>query len=200
MTARTRARSTATTARSDQSADGRKLTTAGSCQHPGARASPRAAAASSPHRMAGRRCCRGRRVRRPPRSPDPRGPASPPPRSSPSAASSQVGTGHELVPPARVTARSPRPACGSRSPRPAHTRSRTACSSHHLARETRARTRRSRRPASARSLIVTRPSCQPRSENWTLSGCWRVRCYCHPKYVSEVSAGRVAAALPPGQE
>ena len=33
--------------------------------------------------------------------------------------------------------------------------------------ETRVRTRRSRRPASTRSLIVTRPSCQPRSGNWT---------------------------------
>ena len=33
--------------------------------------------------------------------------------------------------------------------------------------ETRVRTRRSSRPASARSLIVTRPSCQPRSGNWT---------------------------------
>jgi hypothetical protein len=36
------------------------------------------------------------------------------------------------------------------------------------ARQTRASTRRSRRAVSIRSLIVTRPSCQPRSGNWTL--------------------------------
>jgi hypothetical protein len=35
------------------------------------------------------------------------------------------------------------------------------------ARETRVRTRRSRRPATTRSLIVTRPSCQQCSGNWT---------------------------------
>jgi hypothetical protein len=33
------------------------------------------------------------------------------------------------------------------------------------------RTRRSRRAVSIRSLIVTRPSCQPRSGNWTLWRC-----------------------------
>jgi hypothetical protein len=43
----------------------------------------------------------------------------------------------------------------------AHIRSRSACSSSHPARETRVRTRRSRRPASIRSLIVTRPGLQP---------------------------------------
>jgi len=50
----------------------------------------------------------------------------------------------------------------------AQLRSRSACSSRHAARETRASTRRSRRAASICSLIVTRPSCQPRSGNWTL--------------------------------
>ena len=49
----------------------------------------------------------------------------------------------------------------------AHVRSRSAWSSRHAARETRASTRRSRRAASIRSLIVTRPACQPRSGNWT---------------------------------
>ena len=49
----------------------------------------------------------------------------------------------------------------------AHVRSRSAWSSRHAARETRVRTRRSRRAASIRSLIVTRPACQPRSGNWT---------------------------------
>ena len=43
-----------------------------------------------------------------------------------------------------------------------------ACSSRHAAWQTRASTRRSRRAVSICSLIVTRPSCQPRSENWTL--------------------------------
>jgi len=47
-----------------------------------------AAEASSPHPIAGRRCCRGRRARCPPRSVNPRGRASLPPRNSPSAASS----------------------------------------------------------------------------------------------------------------
>jgi hypothetical protein len=37
----------------------------------------------------------------------------------------------------------------------------------HAARETRVRTRRSRRAATIRSLIITRPACQPRSGNWT---------------------------------
>jgi len=50
----------------------------------------------------------------------------------------------------------------------ARARSRSACSSRHAARETRVRTRRSRRPAPIRSLVVTRPSCQPCSGNWTL--------------------------------
>jgi len=45
--------------------------------------------------------------------------------------------------------------------RPSHIRSRPACSSRHLARETRARTRRSRLAASIRSLLVTRQSRQP---------------------------------------
>ena len=49
----------------------------------------------------------------------------------------------------------------------AHVRSRSACSSRHAARETRASTRRSRLAAPIRSLIVTRPACQPRSGNWT---------------------------------
>ncbi len=49
----------------------------------------------------------------------------------------------------------------------AHVRSRPAWSSRHAARETRVRTRRSRRAAAIRSLIVTRPACQPRSGNWT---------------------------------
>ena len=49
----------------------------------------------------------------------------------------------------------------------AHVRSRPAWSSRHAARETRASTRRSRRPAAIRSLVVTRPACQPRSGNWT---------------------------------
>jgi len=76
--------------------------------------------------------------------------------------------------PGRVTARSPRPGRGSRSPRrgprPAPTSvPAPARSSRRPARETRARTRRSRRPASIRSLIVTRPACQPRSGNWTPS-------------------------------
>ena len=48
----------------------------------------------------------------------------------------------------------------------AHARSRPACSSRHAARQTRASTRRSRRAVSICSLIVTRPSCQPRSGNW----------------------------------
>ena len=48
---------------------------------------------------------------------------------------------------------------------------RPACSSRHAARQTRARTRRSRRAVSICSLIVTRPSRQPRSENWTLQRC-----------------------------
>jgi hypothetical protein len=38
----------------------------------------------------------------------------------------------------------------------------------HAARQTRASTRRSRRAVSICSLIVTRPSGQPRSGNWTL--------------------------------
>jgi hypothetical protein len=41
----------------------------------------------------------------------------------------------------------------------------------HAARQTRASTRRSRRAVSICSLIVTRPSGQPRSGNWTLSRC-----------------------------
>jgi hypothetical protein len=49
----------------------------------------------------------------------------------------------------------------------AYVRSRSACSSRHAAWETRASTRRSRRAAPIRSLIVTRPACQPRSGNWT---------------------------------
>jgi hypothetical protein len=46
------------------------------CQRPGARASPRTAAASSPHRIAGWRWCPGRRVRCPPPEPGSLGPAS----------------------------------------------------------------------------------------------------------------------------
>jgi len=45
--------------------------------------------------------------------------------------------------------------------------SRSACSSRHAARTTRANTGRSRRAAAIRLLIVTRPACQPRSGNWT---------------------------------
>jgi len=41
----------------------------------------------------------------------------------------------------------------------------------HTARQTRASTRRSRRAVSICSLIVTRPSRQPRSGNWTLQRC-----------------------------
>ena len=48
----------------------------------------------------------------------------------------------------------PRPGPGTG----AHVRSRLACPSRYAARDTRARTRRSRRPASIRSLIVTRPT------------------------------------------
>jgi hypothetical protein len=39
--------------------------------------------------------------------------------------------------------------------------------SRHAARQTRASTRRCRRAAAIRSLIVSRPACQPRSGNWT---------------------------------
>ena len=53
----------------------------------------------------------------------------------------------------------------------AHARSRPACSSRHPARQTRASTRRSRRAVSICSLILTRPSRQPRSGNWTLQRC-----------------------------
>jgi hypothetical protein len=44
---------------------------------------------------------------------------------------------------------------------------RSARSSRHAARETQVRTRRSRRAAAIRLLIVTRPACQARSGNWT---------------------------------
>jgi len=63
----------------------------------------------------------------------------------------------------------------------AHVRSRSACSSRHAARETRASTRRSRRAAPIRSLIVTRPACQPRSGNWTPYRCSRLDCYRYPE-------------------
>ena len=53
----------------------------------------------------------------------------------------------------------------------AHARSRPACSSRHAARQTRASTRRSRRAVWICSLILTRPSGQPRSGNWTLQRC-----------------------------
>jgi hypothetical protein len=66
--------------------------------------------------------------------------------------------------PARVRIGTP----SARAEASAHARSRPACSSRHAARQTRASTRRSRRAVSICSLIVTRPSCQPRSENWTL--------------------------------
>ena len=73
--------------------------------------------------------------------------------------------------PGRVTARPPWPGCGSRSPRrgprPAPTcvpaRPAPAARRHGDPRST----RRSRRAAAIRSLIVTRPACQPRSGNWT---------------------------------
>jgi hypothetical protein len=42
-------------------------------------------------------------------------------------------------------------------------------------------TRRSRRVAAIRSLIVTRPACQPRSGNWTPARCSRLDCYGHPR-------------------
>jgi hypothetical protein len=66
--------------------------------------------------------------------------------------------------PARVRIGAP----SARAEASAHGRSRPACSSRHAARQTRASTRRSRRAVSICSLIVTRPSCQPRSGNWTL--------------------------------
>jgi len=74
----------------------------------------------------------------------------------------RVGVGHELVHPegdspaaaARVRIEIP----PARAETSAHTRSRPACASRHAARETRASTRCSRRPASIRSLIVTRPA------------------------------------------
>jgi hypothetical protein len=83
----------------------------------------------------------------------------------------QVGIGHDLVHPegdspiavARVRIEIP----SARAETSAHVRSRSAWSSRHAARETRASTRRSRRAAAIRSLIVTRPACQPRSGNWT---------------------------------
>jgi len=83
MTARIRARSAATTARSGQSAAGRRLTPADSRQRPGARASPRTAAASSPHRRAGPRSARGRAVPRHHRHRGLPGPTSPPPATHP---------------------------------------------------------------------------------------------------------------------
>jgi hypothetical protein len=64
VTVRTRARSTATMARSSQPAAGRRLTVGGELSVSSARASLRTAAASSPHPIAGRRCGPGRRVRR----------------------------------------------------------------------------------------------------------------------------------------
>ncbi len=69
--------------------------------------------------------------------------------------------------PARVRIGTP----SARAEASARARSRPACSSRHAARQTRASTRRSRRAVSIRSLIVTRPSCQPRSGNWTLQRC-----------------------------
>ena len=83
----------------------------------------------------------------------------------------QVGIGHELMHPgggqpiAAARARIEIPP--ARAETSAHVRSRSARSSRQAARETRASTRRSRRAAAIRSLIVTRPACQPRSGNWT---------------------------------
>ena len=142
-------------------------------QRPGARASLRTAAASSPHRIAGRRCYPGRRVRCPPRIGILGGwPACRPQLAERRVQRVQVGGGHELVHPegdspiavARVRIEIP----STRAETSAHVRSRSACSSRHAARETRVKTRRSRRAVSIRSLIVTRPSCQQRSGNWTL--------------------------------
>jgi len=65
--------------------------------------------------------------------------------------------------PARIRIGAP----SARAEASAHARPRPACSSRHAARQTRASTRRSRRAASIRSLILTRPSGQPRSGNWT---------------------------------
>ncbi len=112
----------------------------------------RAQAASSPHRIAGRRCCRGRRVRRAPRSLDLRGRASPPPAAHPALRPAQPGR-HRPRAGAPREGDSPAAAASLRIETPsaraetsAHTRSRSACSSRHPARETRVRTRRSRRP------------------------------------------------------
>ena len=69
--------------------------------------------------------------------------------------------------PARVRIGAP----PARAEASAHARSRPACSSRHAARQTRASTRRSRRAVSICSLSLTRPSCQPRSGNWTLQRC-----------------------------
>ena len=118
MTAATRARPAATMARSGQPADGAGWPPAGSCQRPGARASLRTVAASSPHRIAGRRWCPGRRVRCPPRNRDLPGLASPLPAARRAPRPAHPGRRRPRAgAPARVTARSPRPGCGSRSPR-----------------------------------------------------------------------------------
>ena len=65
----------------------------------------------------------------------------------------------------RIGAPSARAEAGARA------RSRPACSSRHAARQTRASTRRSRRAVWICSLILTRPSGQPGSGNWTLQRC-----------------------------
>jgi len=101
------------------------------------------------------------------------GAGQPPARSSPSAAitASRAASatiwctreGESPIAVARVRIEIP----SARAETIARVRSRSACSSRHAARETRASTRRSRRAAAIRSLIVTRPACQPRSGNWT---------------------------------
>ena len=80
------------------------------------------------------------------------------------AANRTVLTSHA---PARVRIGTP----SARAEASAQARSRPARSSRHAARQTRASTRRSRRADSICSLILTRPSCQPRSGNWTLQRC-----------------------------
>ncbi len=171
MTARTRARSTATTARSGQSADGRRLAAGGQLSASRCASQPahcRSQLTSSDSRPA--------MLSRPSssvssRSLDPRGRASllPAARRAPrparpgqaAATSWCTREGDRPAAVARVRIEIPLGAGRDQRPRPF----RPACSSRHAARETRVRTRRSRRPASIRALIVTRPSCQPRSGN-----------------------------------
>jgi hypothetical protein len=141
VTARTRARPAATTARSGQPAAGRRLAAGGcSSQRPGARASLRTAAASSPHRIAGRRWCPGRR---PPRNRDVPGQASPPPAAHPAPQPAHPGQAPATI---WCTREGDSPAAAAslrieissaRAETSARTRSRSACSSRHPARETR---------------------------------------------------------------